>query len=230
MSNNNFKFSVSPEVLELGVKGAYLIIEGMSNKNSDAEFDAYKEEILQRLKSEYSKNNFIKEDSILDGFRKLHTKVGCSNRKFVSSPENMIDNFIRTTRFGQINLVVDIYNCLSLESRLALGAHDIEHIEGNVALRLTNGNEKFLPLGSSETKPVRQGEYGYVDDSNEIICRLEYRQVEKTKVTMESKDCFYIVQGNENTSNELILSTMNNLITLTKKYCGGKETILWTPS
>jgi DNA/RNA-binding domain of Phe-tRNA-synthetase-like protein len=51
---------------------------------------------------------------------------------------------------------------------------------------------------------------------------LDSRQVEKTKVTLETTDCFYIIQGNTATSEESISRCAERLIQLTQKYCGGK--------
>ena len=79
-----------------------------------------------------------------------------------------------------INTAVDIYNLLSLESKLALGAHNIDKVDGNVTLRFTDGTERFVPLGQTEPVPVAPHEYCYCDDSNEVLCRLEIRQVNKT--------------------------------------------------
>ena len=37
------------------------------------------------------------------------------------------------------NKAVDIYNILSIESKLCLGAHDIDKVDGNVTLKITDG-------------------------------------------------------------------------------------------
>ena len=89
---------------------------------------------------------------------------------------------LKRGELAPINPVVDLYNLISIQSHLALGAHDIEYIDGNVNLRLTDGTERFVPIGADgQPEPVKAGEYAYVDDSNEIICHLETRQVEKRK-------------------------------------------------
>jgi DNA/RNA-binding domain of Phe-tRNA-synthetase-like protein len=99
-------------------------------------------------------------------------------------------------------------------------------VNGSIQLRLTTGGERFHPLGAVEPKAVHEGEYAYVDDSNDILCRLDVRQAEKTKITMDTRECFYIVQGNPNTPSSLVRATAEHLITLTKRYCGGEERML----
>ena len=125
-----------------------------------------------------------------------------------------------------INQAVDIYNLISLESKLALGAHNIDRVVGNITLRFTDGSERFVPIGQSEPIPVAAHEYSYCDDANEVLCRLEIRQVEKTKVDEEAQNVFYIVQGNDATPDELLRETAQRIIDLTTRYCGGQGEII----
>jgi DNA/RNA-binding domain of Phe-tRNA-synthetase-like protein len=125
-----------------------------------------------------------------------------------------------------VNKMVDINNIISLDSKLTLGAHNIDNVSGNVTLRFTNGTERFVPLGQTEPIPVSPHEYSYIDDSNEVLCRLEIRQVQKTLVDETACNVFYIVQGNKATSDELLLQTAQQIIDLTTKYSGGEGEII----
>jgi DNA/RNA-binding domain of Phe-tRNA-synthetase-like protein len=161
------------------------------------EITTLRQRTIQDLRSETID---ARDDLTLAGFRDLHSVVGGSNRKHVSSPENLVALVLSGRDLPTINAIVDTYNIVSLQSRLALGAHELSKLEGPIVLRLTNGTENFTPLGSAERKAIGVGEYGYVDEGcNEVICRLETRQCEKTKVSASSCDCFFIVEGNSNT-------------------------------
>ena len=118
--------------------------------------------------------------------------------------KRLLKNLLKKQEFHKINPLVDLYNLISMDTKLALGAHDLDKIEGNITLRLTQGNENYIPLGSEEAKEVKAGIYSYIDDANDIICYSEIRQVDKTKVTNESKDIFFIVQGNKETSDKYV--------------------------
>ena len=59
-----------------------------------------------------------------------------------------------------------------------------------------------------------------------MLCRLEIRQVEKTKVDEEAQNVFYIVQGNDATPDELLRETAQRIIDLTTRYCGGRGEII----
>ncbi|HEX2950109.1 MAG TPA: phenylalanine--tRNA ligase beta subunit-related protein [Armatimonadota bacterium] len=218
-------FDIAPEVQRLGVTGEFFRIHHLHNQETNAEFEDFKNHIVQDIVCDLTRES-IKNDSILAGFRKLHTEIGCSNRKNIASPENLLSMLLSTGHLPHVNLLVDIYNLVSIQTRLALGAHDCANINGNIHLRLTQGNEQFLPLGAPEPKSVKPGEYAYIDDANDILCRLEVRQVEKSKVTVATTDCFYIVQGNSATDRTYLQTATEQLISLTKKYCGGEEEFL----
>lgn len=220
-----FSFSVTQDVLDLGVKIVTTRISGVTNFKTNAKLDEFIQNALSEIKQKRQDKN-RKDDSILQGFRDLHTKVGKSNKDYLASPEVLLKNLLERDRFPRINAVVDIYNIISLQTQLALGAHNIEKIQGNVTLRLTDGSETFLPLGHTEPTKVQPKEYAYCDDANNIICRLEVLQVEPTKIIENLHDIFFIIQGNENTTQRHVQDTAGNLCRKITEFCGGKYTFL----
>jgi DNA/RNA-binding domain of Phe-tRNA-synthetase-like protein len=220
------EFRIADEVRRLGVRGAYLVLSGLDNTAYSHAFTAWREQFRQRLIAELT-GDVLRSDPVLRGFRELHAAVGRSNRRFPASAETLVELFQRKQLIPQINTVVDLYNCVSLETRLSLGAHDLAKVQGSVTLRLTDGNERFVPLGQTEPEPIPAAEYGYVDDSGEVLCRLEHRQCEKTKVTPATTGCFYIIQGNRESSREALERALRRLVELTQRFCGGREERSW---
>lgn len=228
--NDELEFDVADSAKQLGIKGAYFVIDFEPPKADPDKVSSLLSETVQQIRDNKPDT---KEDQILAGFRDLHTAVGASNRKHVSSPENLIELILAGRNLPSINPIVDVYNIVSLQTKLALGAHDMSKLEGSVMLRLTNGAEDFKPLGSTEKKVIGVGEYAYIDEGcNEVICRLETRQCEKTKVSGLSKTCFFIVEGNKNTEVDYIKSAVSKLQELLVEYCGASATekIYWQGS
>ena len=206
-------FIKSQAIDELGIPVVCFVMSGLTNKECDPDFEQLKQGVL---------NQDFEGDSILQGFWDLHIAVDRAGKKNMASPENLLRLIADRGSFPSINLLVDIYNYISVKSRVALGAHDCASVEGDVTLRLTDGSETFWPIGYSKPKGVSAGEYAYIDDGNEVICRMEVRQCEKSKVSLETTESFYIVQGNAETSIDFVRQTAQNLIELTQKYCGGE--------
>ena len=219
------QFFVEQAVLDAGVKILFPVVEGMDNTRRSAEWDAYRAEKLEELYRRYEGLD-VHADPILEGFHLLHDAVGVKRRKNIPASENLIRLLLKHHDMFYINQAVDIYNLISMDSRLALGAHDIDRAEGNITLRFTDGSEKYVPLGQSEPVPVNPHEYCYCDDANEVLCRCEIRQVNKTAVTEQAKNVFYIVQGNAATPDALLRQVAETLVADTRKYCGGAGRIV----
>ena len=226
MSNvSEIQFAVEKSVLDIGVKIVFLVIEGIDNTRISPEWMEKRKGIIANLLNDY-KNIDYHADPVLEGFHILHDRAGVKRRKNIPASENLIRLLNKHGDVFFINQAVDIYNIISMESKLALGAHDIDRVDGNVTLRFTDGTERFVPIGQSEPVSNNPHEYSYCDDANEVLCRLEIRQVEKTKVDEKTTNAFYIIQGNEATDNEFLLATAQKILDETIKYCGGKGRII----
>ena len=194
------KFIVDEKVLELGVKIKAVIIEGIDNESISEEYLSWRKNKVQELITKY-KDYDIKNDKVVEGFYELHQEVGVPRRKNLPSSENLIKLLTKREDLVSINKAVDI-------------------------LKITDGTEKFLPLGSEELKPINPGEYSFVDDDNDVICWLDIRQVDKTKVTEKSKNVLYLIIGNKETKDEELEIVAEKLIELTTKFAGGTAKIV----
>jgi DNA/RNA-binding domain of Phe-tRNA-synthetase-like protein len=200
----------------------------LQNRQVSAEFEEYKAAACRKILAGLSPEA-IRDDSTLRGFRDLHTRFGFSNRSFPAASESLLEYLLKYQRLPQVNLLVDIYNLVSVETRLALGAHDLSAVSGNVRLGLTTGVENFWPLGAPEAKLARAGAYAYMDDDQDVLCFLEVKQVQKSRVTLETGECLFILQGNQSTPSEMLRGATEYLLDLIKKFCGGDERILYPP-
>ena len=130
------EFFVQQAVLDAGVKIIFPVIRGMDNTVESDEWKAYRTRKLHELYEQYAELD-VHADPVLEGFNILHDNTGVKRRKNIPASENLI----KLLKKGQgemfyINTAVDIYNLLSLESKLALGAHNIDKVDGNVTLRI----------------------------------------------------------------------------------------------
>ena len=225
MRFDQFRFGITDAAQALGLKAVCFVIEGVRNQHAHPEFEKFKAQALAQVIKNFS-SEAIQADPILSGFRALHDAIGRSNRKNVASPESLLKLILQTEGLPQVNLLVDIYNLVSVKTRLSLGAHDLSAINGNVQLRLTDGSETFWPMGSDKPKVVSPGEYAYIDDAHNVLCRLEVRQCERTKISLNTTDGFFIVQGNARTAETYLHEATSELLALIKRFCGGQARLL----
>ena len=206
-------FKICEDVSSLGINVAFLQVYNINKNNNDVlihnNFNSFYSDFLNNYNSDD-----LETDVKIIGYRNLHESIGVTDKSLVASPESLIKILFKHHSLKPINYIVDAYNYIAIKNRISIGAHDINRICGNVRLCFTNGNETFIPLGKNKSFDINNKEYCYIDDSNEIICRLDCRQCDKTKITTETKDCLFIIQGNKDISIKAIQEAADELINL----------------
>ena len=161
------EYRIAQNVAEIGVKVIFATINGVDNTGRSSKWNVERTARLANLCKHYE-NLDVHEDSILEGYNILHDKAGVKRRKNVPSSENLIKMLLKHQNIPFINQVVDIYNVISMESRLCVAAHNLDKVEGNLTVRFSDGTETYLPLGAEQPVPMKAHEYCYCDDSNEV--------------------------------------------------------------
>ena len=91
-----------------------------------------------------------------------------------------------------INPLVDFYNAISLNYIVAAGAFDLEHLEGDIKLRLTETGDHFTALGQEKSMEVEPGEVAYASDNTILTRHFMWRQARTGLVDLKSSKIFLI--------------------------------------
>lgn len=212
--------TLTKPVSDLGIKVVYAVMRGLDNHTVNEEWGAYWNQRLNGLEQQYASLDYH-ADPRLEGYHILHDRAGVKRRKNVPSAENLIRMLRKHGTLPTINPVVDIYNLFSVESRLCIAAHDLSHIEGDITVRLPIGTERYIPMGQNEPVPLDVHEYYYCDQADDVLCRLELHQCNKTIVTAETHDLLLIIEGHDDTPDSLLEETARELVNTIVRYCGG---------
>lgn len=215
-------FKVEREVLNLGLKVIGISITNLDNKNQNKEFLKFKDKAYKALKDKYS-NFDIETDLILRGFNELHKKIGLKRRKNTSVSESLLKKFLKGENIKTPNKLIELCNIVILDSRLSIGMHDMDKIDGSVTLKQAPSDMSY---NFSEERTINQGEYIYVDDKD-ILYRLEVNQNPKTIVSEDTTNIFITIEGSETTSAEYIMEVASEIIDLITSYCGGNAKIIY---
>ena len=219
-------FNICEEVSELGIQVAFLIIRDINNNHYDNSLKDKIDKFYAQFLSKCSIESLEKDPNIV-GYRKLHEKIGITDKSLIASPESLINLLFKHRTLRPINFLVDTYNYIAIKNRVSIGAHDLKNIKGNIRLCFTKGKERFIPLGRNKEQKINIGEYCYIDDNNDVLCRLDCRQCDKTKTTTSTKNCLFIIQGHSGISIDTIKSTAVEIQETFRTYTEiGKENIL----
>ena len=104
---------------------------------------------------------------------------------------------------SSINKLVDIYNSSSLKYGLPCGAEDLDSFVGDLKLTITEGGDKFIPLGSDEEDNTLPNELCYVDNEGAVCRCFNWRDGARTMVKDETKNSFLIMELLDNRLEEL---------------------------
>ncbi len=211
---SNIKCSVEPGVEKLGIKVKFAELIGLSIKKKHMGLEKSKDEIEKKFKV---------NEKFLEGYENYHKKLGTDPKQ--CSVHNLINLVKKGGKLPTINTAVDSYNLVSLKRTLVVGAHDREKIKGSVKFKIFNGTEIYTPLFQKTQQSVNTGEFGCVDDEK-VLCNMDIKQGDQTKVTEETKNIILYVQGNENITEKELDEAIIEICDIILKFCGGEYRIL----
>jgi DNA/RNA-binding domain of Phe-tRNA-synthetase-like protein len=134
-----------------------------------------------------------KTSEVLKGYIALHDKFSME-KGIPSSCEVLTDLILKNGSVPHINTFVDIYNVISVLTNVSIGAHDTRNISGNARLLKIKEDMAFEPIGGRGEGMAKRGEFAYVDDAG-VMCRMDIKQCNRTKITDKTRDVLVIFQG-----------------------------------
>jgi DNA/RNA-binding domain of Phe-tRNA-synthetase-like protein len=204
---------VTPDVAALGICVAMARLRGATVSNRSNPLEKRKKEALDAIRA-----LDVEAHPVLAGYRALHRRVGAEG---VIPPAQHLVGLARANgRLPNINTVVDCYNLVSALTGFSIGAHDTAHVLGDVAFRITGGGERYRPLGEPGPAPVKAGQYACMDDEK-ILCLMDVKQCEETRITKQTKELVVYVQGNDRTTPHDVQDGLRRLGALVTEICGG---------
>jgi len=215
------RLTVAPELEALGVKAKGAVIRGAEIKKN------LPGALKRHIKTELTRVDIrsLLQSPVLNGYRELYRlhDEPCA----APASETLLKLIEKQGRLPNINTIVDIYNMVAAQTGYAIGAHDAARLKGNVTIRKTDGTERYTPIMQAEPIIVPAGKYAAVDDSGEVICWMETRQSDVTKVVPgETEEIFLYVQGNQATSSGEVFMVLQGVCDTIQEYCGGTYKIL----
>lgn len=172
-----------------------------------------------RTADQHLESNTISQNHVVavwrDAYRKFATKKGAR-----CSVENLLKRVLKGNPVGSITPAVDIYNTVSLAYALPVGGEDINAMEGDIRLGITEGGDAFLPLGEEEQAPTLAGELCYRDDAGAICRCWNWRDGERTALSDESNKAFLIIESVDPERADDLAAATDQLAEMVKEYLG----------
>ncbi|MFJ7497574.1 B3/4 domain-containing protein [Streptomyces sp. NPDC097727] len=190
-------FTVSDDVRTLAPGFSHLAVEarGLVNGPSNDDSSALLDEAARRL-AERLDGRAPHEDPHLAAWRDTYTAFGAKPSRTRNSAEALARRALTDAGLPRINLLVDLYNAISVAHLIPVGGEDADRINGTMQLVRSTGQEPFATVaGGKETvEHPEPGEVVWRDDEGVTCRRWNWRQGVRTRLTEESVNAVFLLE------------------------------------
>jgi len=193
MADTDFQAQVDPAVWDArpDYVAVILVASGLANGPSDAESDAQLNDAEQRLRN--SGLERAADHPHLLCWRAAFSGFGAKPSKYPSSAEALMSRVLKGQELPRINVLVDLYNAVSVRHAVPLGGEDANRLQGPLCLSVATGEETFDPRGDgSDLEHPNPGEIVWRDDLGVTCRRWNWRQGRRTQITDATTRAFFV--------------------------------------
>ncbi|MFN3621856.1 MAG: B3/4 domain-containing protein [Nitrososphaerales archaeon] len=195
-------------------------VRGVVVKPFDEELEKFKSEICSEVRGKYTLES-VKNVSIFRAYRDFFWRVGIDPTKNRPASEALIRRILAGKGLPTINTLVDAYNLASVVSEVALAAFDTDKLHSKeIIMRLAKKGETFLGIGMKEPIKLEGGEV-VLEDANNLIAVYPYRDAERSKVTVSTKNAALVACGAPSISRDKLLQAAETAVNYVIRFCGG---------
>ncbi|WP_030975950.1 B3/4 domain-containing protein [Streptomyces sp. NRRL S-1824] len=168
------------------------LVNGESNEESSALLDDATRRLVARLDGRAPH-----EDPHVAAWRDTYTAFGAKPSRTRNSAEALARRALTDAGLPRINLLVDLYNAISVAHLIPVGGEDTDRIKGAMRLVRSTGQEPFRTVAGGEeaVEHPEPGEVVWCDDEGVTCRRWNWRQGVRTRLTEESVNALFLLES-----------------------------------
>lgn len=130
-------------------------------------------------------------------WREVDTAFGSKPSRTRNSAEALARRALSDAGLPRINLLVDLYNAISVAHLIPVGGEDIDHVQGGMRLVRATGDEDFLTAAGGEevVEHPDAGEVLWRDDAGVTCRRWNWRQGPRTRLTEKTTSGIFLLES-----------------------------------
>ena len=169
-----------------GYVATVVVAEGLGNGASDDDSSARLAEAEASLLARGLER--AADDPHIAEWRAAFSRFGAKPKRYPCSAEALAARVIKGGSLPRINVLVDLYNTVSVRHLIPVGGEDLDRLEGPLRLTIADGSEAF---DGADGAP-RPGEVVWRDDVGVTCRRWNWRQGTRTRLTETSTRAFFV--------------------------------------
>jgi DNA/RNA-binding domain of Phe-tRNA-synthetase-like protein len=174
-------FAAHPEYVALIV-----LAEGIGNGPSDDDSSAVLDEAEQHLRARGLTRPA--DDPHIAAWRAAFSAFGAKPSRYPCSAEALAARVLKGVGLPRVNVLVDLYNAVSVRALTPVGGEDLDHLNGPLRLTIASGDEVF----DGHDGAPRPGEIVWRDDAGVTCRRWNWRQGVRTRLTDATTRAFFV--------------------------------------
>jgi DNA/RNA-binding domain of Phe-tRNA-synthetase-like protein len=209
------QLTISPEIFEKNPDYAAVIIYANGLENGDSNDFSIK--LLQSAETEKRKvfeDMKPSEHEYIIPWRNTFKDFGSKPSKYLCSTEALLTRTVKGQDIPHINCIVDIYNAVSIRYVLPIGGEDRDCLTSDLILKIATGDEPFVTQQNGE--PIvdypNPGEPIWVDSSGVTCRRWNWRQCQRTQLTVNTRNAYFVLDRLPPYPIELLTEASSKLI------------------
>lgn len=191
-----------------------IVVKGLDNKGSNPDIKKLVDGVQRIVAVDMAD---YKSHPVIQSWKNIYSSFGSKHN---SSVEALVKRVVNGEGVKEVNKLVDLHNFLSLKHVIPVGVYDLDKVDGNVELAVSNGNEKFVPLGSSDVEHPLVGEVIYRDDMKVLCRRWNNKDSNSTKVDEDTKNAIVFIDSVNHSRDEIEMIS-EEAVSLIKEHIGG---------
>lgn len=213
-------FKIEKKILELegGVYTGVVAAFGLDNATPNERIASLLQEEIDRVSVEFADCS-VRDYIALDTYRQAMKAMGINPAKYPCSIESILTRISKTGKFPSLSPVVDLGNYISLKYRVPVGVHDMDTIDGALAVRLATEEDCQQPENSLEKDALKVGEPVYAVGNSVRTRRWLWRQMPAGRVTEKAKNFVFPIDGFVG-NREMVDNACEELSSLLKELYG----------
>ncbi|WP_128378095.1 B3/4 domain-containing protein [Streptomyces cavernae] len=224
--------TVSDDVRALAPGFTHVTVEahGLVNGPGGEGTSALLDEAVRRL-AERLDGRPPHEDPHMAAWRDVYSAFGAKPSRTRNSAEALARRALTDAGLPRINLLVDLYNAISVAHLIPVGGEDLNRIQGGMRLVRATGDEDFVTVAAGEevVEHPDTGEVVWCDDLGVTCRRWNWRQGPRTRLTEESTSAVFLLESLPPMPEGDVAAAAAELVGLLEKFSPGARITVHAP-
>ncbi|MFF8669569.1 B3/4 domain-containing protein [Streptomyces sp. NPDC015242] len=171
------------------------------------------------------------EDPHMAAWREVYTAFGSKPSRTRNSAEALARRALTDAGLPRSNLLVDLYNAVSVAHLIPVGGEDLDRVQGGMRLVRATGEEDFVTVaGGEETvEHPDAGEVVWRDDAGVTCRRWNWRQGPRTRLTERTASGIFLLESMAPMPVAEVEAAAAELAGLLEKFSPGAEVDVHAP-